>query len=273
MSWQVLGGLGLGLGSAAALNWGFYAQHGAASALPPLTLGRPLHSLGLLFGSVRWVIGFVSGLAGWALYVAALVFAPLSLVQAVSAGGVGLLALLVGSGHGLARREWWGVTCAVVGLALLGASLAGHVSKGAHAPWPDVAVWVGVSGCAALLAPMLLDGGAGFGVAAGMLYAAGDVATKAASAGGGRLGFVPVVLACHGLAFVCLQLGFQRGGALSTAGVATLLTNSLPIAAGMTIFEEGVPTGGLGAIRGLAFAAAVVGAAALAAPDVEAVPT
>jgi len=43
----------------------------------------------------------------------------------------------------------------------------------------------------------------------------------------------PAVLAAHGLAFVCIQLAFQRGGALATAGTASLLTNALPIAAGI----------------------------------------
>src|SRR5207253_4900946 len=87
--------------------------------------------------------------------------------------------------------------------------------------------------------------GAGLGAAAGVLYGAGDVGTKAAVAGGGRLAFVPVLLACHGLAFVALQLGFQRGTALATAGVATLLTNALPIVAGAALFREGLPGGAL----------------------------
>jgi hypothetical protein len=75
------------------------------------------------------------------------------------------------------------------------------------------------------------------------------------------------VLACHGLAFVVLQLGFQRGGALATAGVSTLLTNALPIAAGMAVFREGVPTGVFGVLRVAAFCAVVAGAAALARPE------
>ena len=95
------------------------------------------------------------------------------------------------------------------------------------------------------------------------MYAAGDVGTKAAVQGGGRLAFVPVLLACHGLAFVALQLGFQRGGPLATAGVATLLTNSLPIAAGFVIFSESLPGGALGVLRVLAFLLVVAGAAAL----------
>jgi uncharacterized membrane protein len=63
---------------------------------------------------------------------------------------------------------------------------------------------------------------------------------QAAVPGGARFAFVPVLLACHGLAFVALQLGFQRGSVLATAGLATLFTNALPIAAGTTLFGEGL---------------------------------
>ena len=51
----------------------------------------------------------------------------------------------------------------------------------------------------------------------------------------------------------------------STAGVATLLTNALPIAAGTVLFHEGFPAGALGALRLLAFALVVAGAALLGA--------
>ena len=75
---------------------------------------------------------------------------------------------------------------------------------------------------------------------------------------------MPALLACHGLAFVALQLAFQRGGALATAGIATLWTNALPILAGMIIFGEPLPGGARGVARVAAFVAVVVGAALLA---------
>jgi hypothetical protein len=68
---------------------------------------------------------------------------------------------------------------------------------------------------------------------------------------------------------VALQLGFQRGGALATAGVATLFTNAVPIAAGMVVFGDGIPTGTLGVVRLAAFACVIVGAALLARPGGE----
>ena len=158
--------------------------------MPPLTLRRPIHSLRLLFTNVRWLVGFFVGIGGWVLYVAALALAPLSLVQAVSAGGIGLLALLVWrtTGVALSRREWIGVACAVAGLVLLGISLAGQQAGGTDGSWAGVGAWLAGSVVAAGLAAgpgaRLLAPGAGLGIAAGVLYAAGDVGTKAAVGGG-----------------------------------------------------------------------------------------
>lgn len=271
MTGSEAGGLALALGSAAALNWSYLAQHGAASSLPPLSVRRPLHSLGLLCSNLRWLVGLLVGLAGWGLYLGALVLAPLSLVQATSAGGIGLLALLIErtTAVRLSRREWTGVGIAVGGLVLLGVSLAGSSSTGHHGSSAAVAGWVVVSLVVAGLATRSISAGAGFGVAAGVLYASGDVATKAVLGGGRAIVFVGAVLGCHALAFVALQLGFQRGGALATAGVATLFTNALPIAAGTVLFHEGVPGGALGALRVAAFSGVVAGAALLARPELE----
>jgi drug/metabolite transporter (DMT)-like permease len=266
-------GLTLALASAVALNWGFVVQHGAAAVLPPLRLRRPLASLRILFANARWLVGFLVGIGGWVLYIAALKVAPLSLVQAVSAGGIGFLALLVHFGRGgerLGRREWVGVGLGVAGLVLLAGTLAGGVVTGGLAHSSSVVWWLAASAVAAAVAAgplgLALAGGAGLGIAAGILYAAGDVATKAALGGGDRLLFVPAVLAAHGLAFACLQLGFQRGGALATAGLATLLTNALPIAAGLALFHERLPGGASGDLRVLAFALVTACAALLARP-------
>ena len=68
-------------------------------------------------------------------------------------------------------------------------------------------------------------------------------------------------------AFVALQLGFQRGDALATAGMATLWTNALPIAAGTMLFGESVPSGMRGVARVAAFVCVVLGAALLARPE------
>jgi hypothetical protein len=252
-------GLVLAVASAVAIDGGYVLQHREAAALPPLSLRRPIASLRSLFRNGWWLFGFLAGIGGWVVYVAALKLAPLSLVQACAAGGIGVLALGLGR---LAASDRLGVGAAFAGLALLGVSLRGGHASG-HGDWRVVALWIGASVLLAALATRVLRHGVGLALAAGILYAAGDVGTKAAVGGGGRLAFVPVLLACHGLAFVCLQLAFQRGGRLATAGVAVLWTNALPIAAGTAVFGESLPGGWAGAARVAAFALVLVGAVAL----------
>ena len=265
MNAHVTAGVILGIVSACAINWGYFLQHRSATTLAPLSPRRPFRSLALLFRDRAWVVGFVGGIGGWALYVVALKLAPLSVVQAASAGGIALLALLVGR---LSGRELAGVGLAAIGLVLLGLSLIGAAAPTGRGAWLSITMWMAASIAAAGLAagPLarLLAGGAGLGIAAGVLYAAGDVGTKAAVAGGWRLAFVPALLACHGFAFAAIQLGFQRGGALATAGLATLWTNALPIVAGTALFGESLPPGTRAVARIAAFVCVLAGAVALA---------
>jgi hypothetical protein len=263
-------GLLLALLSTIALNVGFYVQHDAAAGLATLTLRHPLASLAALFTNRRWVIGFSTGLAGWALYIAALGLAPLSLVQATSAGGVGLLALLVRvGGVRLTARERVAIAAAIGGLLLIGLSLSAGAPHAVRVGWALPLAWVLISmlaaGIAAFPAAVALRPGAGLAIASGLLYAAGDVATKAAVSGIEPIYLFAVLLpACHGLAFVSLQLAFQRGSALTTAGVSSLLTNLLPIVVGLLVFHERIPGGLPGVLRAVGFAGAVLGAALLA---------
>jgi hypothetical protein len=277
MSGAATAGLLLALASTAALNWGFFSQHRAAETMPRLSVRRPVASLRLLAASRRWLAGFLVGLVGWALYVAALKLAPLSLVQAVAAGGLGLLALLQWTrpaGERPTRREWWAVAVAVLGLALLAVSLAAPSASGIAPAGTAVVAWViafALAGVAVAGSIRLgVPAGAALGATAGILYATGDVATKEAVVTAGIL-FVPVVLAAHGLAFVALQLGFQRGGVLVTVGLATLLTNALPIAAGTALFHEQLPAGAIGDVRIGAFALVTAGAALLARSPIDSV--
>jgi hypothetical protein len=255
----IAAGLALAVGAAVAIGGGYTLQHASASQLPPLTLRRPLRSLALLFRSGSWAVGFFAGIGGWVLYVVALRLAPLSLVQAASAGGIGVLAL---GGARLSPAERIGVGAALGGLVLLALSVGAHPPT-AHGGIAAVSIWVAASAASAAALAAWRSSAAALGTAAGVLYAAGDVATKAAVAGGARLAFAPVLLACHGLAFVCLQLAFQRGSRLSSAGLAVLWTNALPIVAGTVLFSEALPGGVRGGLRVAAFALVVVGGVAL----------
>jgi hypothetical protein len=264
-------GLILALLSTAALSFAVYLQHSASGTLPALALGHPFRSLIYLFTSLRWLAGLTAGLTGLAFYILAVKFAPLSVVQAALAGGVGLLALLVRRGGGsLSRLEWVAVAASVGGLLLLGLSLSAGASRAVAPGWTGPLLWalasMLVAGLAVVPGAAMLRPGAGLAAAAGLLYSAGNVATKAAvDATRPVLLFWALLLACHALAFVCLQLSFQRGTAMATAGVSTLLANVGSILAGLIVFSEQVPGSAAGILRGLGLAGAVLGASLLAA--------
>lgn len=263
---QIALALVITLVSACLLNVGYLLEHSVASNAPPLSLRHPVASLRSLLGNRRWLLGFGSEATGWLLYVAALALAPLSLVQATAAGGIGILAVMVSrvTHVPLTGRERIGALLSVVGLALLGVSLLGSHSEGSVSGYLWISVWLAASAGAAVILIRLsgvIGGGPAWGLAAGILFAAGDVSTKMAVSGGAaNVAFLASLIVFYAVGTAVLQAGFQRGGALTTAGLATLLTNALPIAAGMLVFREPFPSGWVGAVRILAFAAVIGGA-------------
>ena len=265
--------------SAVAINWAWIREHDAASALPPLSVRRPRESLAMLVRSRGWLTGFAAESGGFLCFVGALTLAPLALVQSLAAGGIGILAFLSSriAGVRLTRRELVGVAVAVVGLAFLGVSLAGATGQGDEGVWEGIIGWLAASAGLAALAvrfgPRLLGAAAAHGVAAGILFAAGDVVTKAVVTGGARMLFIPAMILAYSFGTIVLQLGFQKGGALTTAGMTTLLTNALPIIAGTTLYDEPFPSGELGVLRGIAFTLLVAGAALLSRPEPATDPT
>jgi drug/metabolite transporter (DMT)-like permease len=265
--------LPLALLSTTLVNLAYLREHSAASSLPALSLRRPVHSLALLLGDRSWLVGFAMEGGGFVLYAAALALAPLALVQSVAAGGIGLLAFLTvrfGGGH-LGGRRLFGVLVSMLGLVALAVSLAEGAPEGHSGSTLAVLVWLG--GTAALAAAVLLVGRRALGVAVsdaiagGLFFSIGDISTKLATQGGVRVAFAVTLIAGYVLGTSLLQLGYQAGSALTVAGLATLLTNVLPILAATFVLEEPVPTGALGALRVLAFVAVTVGAVVLARPD------
>jgi hypothetical protein len=236
--------------------------------MPPLSPRRPFRSLRLLLGNRAWLIGFGTETAGWLVYVAALRLAPLSLVQAVSASGIAVLALFSVHGHPgrLALHERLAVGIALIGLVLLSLSLVGS-TPASRAPHAVAAmVWLAASAgtaAALILTRVRLSRAAALGLAAGLLFADGDISAKLVSSGGiWLLALLPLV-ACYASGTSVLQAAFQHGSALTAAGIATLVTNAIPIAAGFVLFDEVLPPGARGGLQIAAFGSIVASAALL----------
>ncbi|MDQ6775174.1 MAG: hypothetical protein M3071_02905 [Actinomycetota bacterium] len=265
--------LALEIAATTLANLAYLREHDAAAALPCLSMRRPLHSLRLLLGNRSWLLGFAMETGAFALYAGALALASLALVQSIGAGGIGVLAYVSAhrSGRRLGRRELIGVSLSVLGLFALAVSLARGSGEGGSGATATILAWLGATAALAVLA-LWLGRRTGRiavteGIAGGLLFSIGDLSTKLATQGGARFAFVITLILGYTLGTSLLQLGYQRGGALTVAGLATLLTNALPIAAGTIVLGEPVPSGVLGALRILAFAAVTAGAILLASPD------
>jgi hypothetical protein len=266
-------GLVLALASATLTNLAYLREHDAAARLPILSLRRPLQSALLLLRDRSWLIGFVLEGVGFLLYAAALALASLALVQSIAAGGIGVLAFVSArmARRRLRRREVAGVLVSVVGLVALAGSLATGSSEDKHGAIGPIVLWLAITAAVAVLLAALGRSRFGAavtdGIAGGLFFSIGDISTKLATQGGFRVLFIVTLIAGYLLGTIFLQLGYQAGAALTVAGVATLLTNALPIAAGTAVLGEAVPGGGLGVLRVFAFVAVTAGAVLLARPE------
>src|SRR3954449_10233513 len=102
-------------------NLGFFYKHRGACACAKVEIRHPLRTAKALWTSKWFAIGMVVGGGGWALHVAAISFAPLSVVQVVLSGGVVLIAVMADRmfGFSVGGRQCWGLALTAVGLILL----------------------------------------------------------------------------------------------------------------------------------------------------------
>jgi hypothetical protein len=262
-------GLLLAFASALVTNTAYSLEHDAAAALPPLSPRRPFRSAKLLIRDRRWLTAFAAETAGWLTYVAALRLAPLALVQAVNASGVAVLAFATSRGHPsrLARREQFAVVLALAGLTLLGLSLVDTTASDHRPAVAGVIIWLAACGGAAVLiiiaAPTRFGRAASLGLAAGLLFADGDISAKLVGYGGLWLAAIATLIVAYAIGTSVLQSAYQRGDALTAAGTATMATNAVPIAAGFVLFGEALPHGIRAVLQIAAFASLVASAVAL----------
>jgi len=264
-------GLVLALVSAIVVNWAYTREHDAVLVLPPMSPRQPLRAAAALARSRGWLTAFGAESAGWIVYLGALRLAPLALVQAVSASGIAVLAIIGARGHPmrLPRRERLAVAVSVVGLGLLGLSLAGahptdSLPDGVHA-----AIWLGAcagGGAALSVARLKIAPAATLGLAAGVLFSGGDLSAKLVVYGGIWLVLAVPLVGFYALGSIQLQGAFQHGAAVTAAGIATLATNAIPIAAGVVLFNETMPGGASRVLQIVSFGLVVAGAVLLSQP-------
>ncbi len=87
-------GILLALACAVATQLGFLYKHKGANQAPSVDIRHPLRSAKQLYACKWFAIGMAVATGAWFFHVAALAFAPLSVVQAVLSTGVVILAVL-----------------------------------------------------------------------------------------------------------------------------------------------------------------------------------
>src|SRR5918999_185937 len=107
MSFGVQLGLLLALATAFTSIVGFLYKHRGAVESPPVEARRPVRTSLALFRSRWYTIGIFVATASWGFHVAALSLAPISIVQALIAGGLVFLTVAADRlfGHDVSRRE------------------------------------------------------------------------------------------------------------------------------------------------------------------------
>jgi drug/metabolite transporter (DMT)-like permease len=263
--------LGIGLAFAAALmtNLAALFKHRGCRHADPISLRTPLRSARELAASPWFAAGWGLAALAWLVHVAALSMAPISIVQAVLAGGAVTLAVMAQRlfGHPVERRQWLALLLGGAGVALLVVTVP-HF-KGSHSGFA-VGPMLGFEGCLALFAAVLVSGHrserlAGHGsvllaVLAGTLFSLAGVAIKGLT-GAGSISFAVfapwalLILLAGLLAQYAAAAALQRGGAIETIGLMGLVANAAQIAGGVLVFGDPLSSHPLGlTLQATAFA-------------------
>lgn len=276
-------GILLALVCAFLTNLGFFYKHRGACAADPVDIKHPLHSAASLWGSKWFAIGMAVAIGAWLFHVAALAIAPMSIVQAVLAGGVVLLAIMAERlfGFQVGRRQWIGLGCTALGLVLLGVTLpASHGSHSSFSTAGMIAFEAGLLGIGGLLilgprvgAPVEHHG-VMLGAAAGILFGVSDVAIKALTGLMGNTGILALVspwllvtILASVAAFYASARGLQDGEAVPVIAVTGTAANITGIAGGIIVFGDPLPGHTLGIVlQTLAFLMVIVASALTPAP-------
>jgi hypothetical protein len=270
-------GISLALLCALTTNVGFLYKHRGACAAPSVDIRRPLRTAKSLFASPLFTMGWVIGAGAWVFHVAAMSVAPLSLVQAVLAGGMVLLAIMAEQmlGCSIGRRQWVGLALTALGLMLLGFTLP--ATHGAHSQFstPGMIAFEAVliaAGGLLIMGPSMgapqEHHGYMLGAASGILFGVSDVAIKAISgmvgtsgAGGLLSPWLLVCVAASVAAFYSSAKGLQDGDAVPVIAVTGTAANVAGIVGGFIVFGDPLPGSPVAlAVQCFAFAL-VVGAA------------
>ena len=270
-------GILLAFACAIATQLGFLYKHKGANEAPTVNIRHPFRSAKQLYSCKWFAIGMAVAAGAWIFHVAALAYAPLSVVQAVLSTGVVILAVMAERlfGFKVGRRQWLGVAMTAAGLVLLVITLPAH--SGSHSSF-SVAGMISFEAGMLAIGALLITGprigapdhhhGVMLGAAAGVLFGVSDVAIKALTGLGGDgimavvlSPWLPVTIIASIVAFYASARGLQDGEAVPVIASTSTAANVSTIMGGIVVFGDPMPGDAVGiALQMFAFVLVIVAA-------------
>jgi drug/metabolite transporter (DMT)-like permease len=278
-------GILLALLCAVMTQLGFLYKHKGANEAAAVDVRHPLRTVKSLFSQKWFAIGMAVATSAWFFHVAALAFAPLSVVQAVLSTGVVLLAVMAERlfGFKVGPRQWMGVAMTAGGLFLLVITLPA-TGGDAHSSYSLVGM-LAFEGAMLAIGALLITGprmgapdhhhGVMLGGAAGVLFGVSDVAIKALTGVHGLMGvllspWLGLAILASIIAFYASARGLQDGEAVPVISATSTAANVSCILGGIIVFGDPMPADVLGIVVQIFAFAMVVIAAVVTPPPVRA---
>jgi arginase family enzyme len=255
VSGALAAGLALSFTSSVGLNVGYVLQHRASVGAPSLSPRHPMAGLRALGRRPAWLSAIALCTCAWAVYVAALWLAPLSLATAFLAGGLALVVpvarrLLHGEPSPIERTATVLMALALASLVL---GVGGHGAQRSYAPGALAAYLVALAALA-LVMVALAQGERrcdALGFAAGAAYGLVDVCTKGltgvvATEGVGAA-FTSPLLYLFGAftltGFLAFQRGLQGRRPVPVIALMTATNYVVAILGGLAVFGDPLGAG------------------------------
>jgi drug/metabolite transporter (DMT)-like permease len=253
-------GIALALVAALMTNLASLLKHRGCHRAEPVRIRQPLRSARALAESRWFAAGWGLAAIAWLVHVAALSMAPISLVQAVLAGGAVTLAVISQRifGDPVERQQWLALLLGGSGLALLALTLP--QLHGSDSQFSAGSI-LGFEGGLALLASGLALGhrsprfaarrGVLLAVLAGTLIAFAGIAIKGLFGAGGIsiaviAPWIVLTVLCGALAQYATVAALQGGQAIETIGLIGLVANATQISGGVLVFGDPLSADPLG---------------------------
>jgi multidrug transporter EmrE-like cation transporter len=248
------------IAGALTLNYAIYLEKKAVVNLPTVEFKSPWQTTKAFISNKPWIWAQAVNITGFVLYSVALALAPVSIIEPIIASGVVLLAYLAIKhlGETPRRIDYAAMGMSVLGVALIGVSLAEGLPKDKLNHGWEIVLFAAVILGLAILIPLLMRGtqaklSVGLGISVGLFFGMAAVFQRLLMLYLVNISthwdlFLVFLVACictYIPAFILLQAALQKGMAIIVAPIYNGIMEFIPIFVGMMALNESFPASNL----------------------------